>query len=104
MKHYDIIAEIYYHKNGRQTPVLSGYRPQINFLNYDMQTSGTQIFINKNIVYPSSSVKTFISLLSKSYFKNKLNINDVFLVKEGNKIVGNGRILKIINKDLICKC
>jgi hypothetical protein len=49
----DFIAELKYlttEEGGRKTPVHSGYRPQVKFCFTEMQTSGQQTFIDKEIV------------------------------------------------------
>lgn len=51
----DFIAILYYkatNEGGRKTPVQYGYRPQVKFDFDEMQTSGQQTFIDKDIVYP----------------------------------------------------
>jgi translation elongation factor EF-Tu-like GTPase len=102
MKETDFIAELIYlstDQGGRLTPALSGYRPQVKFDFSDMQTSGQQTFLNKDIVYPGEIISAEIALISPQFFRGKLYVGLDFEFREGARIIGNGRIIKIVNKD-----
>lgn len=99
-KPIDFIAELKYltsEEGGRKTPASSGYRPQIKFPFSEMQTSGQQVFINKEEVYPGDSVKAQITIISDNYFAGKLYEGLNFEFLEGSRIIGTGVILEIIN-------
>ena len=99
----DFIAELRYltvERGGRNVPARSGYRPQLKFDFAEMQTSGNQTFLDKNIVYPGDSVTAEIKILSVDYFAHKLTENMKFDFREGSKIIGTGVIIKIINEKL----
>jgi len=102
-KQADFIAELKYFSSedgGRKTPAFSGYRPQIKFEFTEMQTSGEQTFLNKEIVYPGDTVKASIKILSIDYFSHKLSEGLTFEFREGSRIIGTGVIIEIINDRL----
>lgn len=65
-----------------------------------MQTSGQQVFINKDKVYPGESVRAEITIVSDAYFKYQLSEGMDFEFREGPNIIGHGTILKIVNTEL----
>jgi translation elongation factor EF-Tu-like GTPase len=100
----DFIAELHYlttEQGGRKTPAWSGYRPQVKFGFSEMQTSGQQKFIDKEIVYPGDFVKAEISIISVDFFKNKLKIGLDFEFREASRVIGTGKIIEILNIDLL---
>jgi translation elongation factor EF-Tu-like GTPase len=100
----DFIAEIRYltsEEGGRNMPTRSGYRPQLKFDFAEMQTSGNQTFLDKDVVYPGETVMAEIKILSVDYFAYKLTENMKFDFREGSKIIGTGVIKKIINEKLL---
>lgn len=101
---HDFIAILKYKtpsEGGRHTPAIFGYRPGIKFGFTHMQTSGQQIFIDKKTVYPGENVKAFIKIVASEYFKHTLKEGMEFDFREGSTIIGTGKILTILNKDLI---
>ena len=99
----DFIAELKYltdEQGGRSTPVRSGYRPQVKFDFEEMQTSGQQTFIDKEIVHPGDNVKAKIKILSPDYFANTLIEGMDFEFREGARIIGTGKIEYIVNDKL----
>ncbi|WPU95102.1 hypothetical protein SNE25_06135 [Mucilaginibacter sabulilitoris] len=103
MKEIDFIAELTYlsaEDGGRSTPAFSGYRPQVKFAFSNMQTSGQQTFLNKDIVYPGEMILAKIALASPQFFEKKLYVGLDFEFREGARIIGNGRITEILNRDL----
>lgn len=97
----DFIAELEYKsEGGRTTPAMSGYRPQIKFEFDEMQTSGQQQFINRKLVFPGDKVIAEINIISVDHFANKLEEGMEFEFREGSRIIGNGKILTIVNSKL----
>jgi hypothetical protein len=99
----DFVAELKYRtteQGGRKTPAHSGYRPQVKFDFAEMQTSGQQIFLDKEIVSPGDTVNAKIRILSVDYFANKLTEGMQFEFREGDKVIGTGLIKQIINERL----
>ena len=99
----DFIAVLTYKtalQGGRKTPTYSGYRSQVKFDFEEMQTSGQQTFIDKEIVYPGETVEARIKIISVDYFTNCLTEGIDFEFREGDKIIGTGKIKKILNDNL----
>jgi len=102
-KAVDFIAILKYktrEEGGRETPAFTGYRPQVKFDFSEKQTSGEQTFMDKKTVYPGDSVTAEIRLLSPDFFQNKLCVGMNFDFREGNRIIGNGKIVTILNQHL----
>lgn len=97
----DFVAALDYDKEGRSNPVYSGYRPHIEFDGIpEMLTSGHQVFLDKDQVNPGESVTAEITILAVDYMKGKLIRGQNFIFREGAHIIGNGKIIEIVNKDL----
>jgi hypothetical protein len=102
-KTVDFIAELKYHSEemgGRKTPVISGYRPQIKFKFTEMQTSGQQTFIGRNVVNSGENIKAKIKISSPVFFTKKLDEGMKFEFCEGETIIGTGTIEYIVNEKL----
>lgn len=100
---FDFIAYLRYRttdEGGRMTPAKSGYRPQVRFDFEKITSSGRQVFINKEWVFPGDAVEAEITLLSPQFFENKLFEGLKFEFIEGSKIIGIGEIQKIKNETL----
>jgi len=87
-------------EGGRKTPANNGYRPQIKFGFTDKQTSGSQIFLDKEKVNPGETVTAEITVLTPQLFENKLEVGMNFHFLEGSTIIGFGSVLDILNKTL----
>ena len=99
----DFIATLTYkttEDGGRKTAAKSGYRPHIKFDFDDMQTSGQQTFIERELVFPGDVVNAEIILLAVEHFEKKLNIGMTFEFREGPTVIGIGKIIHIINDNL----
>ncbi len=99
----DFIATLTYkttEQGGRKTPAKSGYRPQVKFDFDEMQTSGQQTFINRELVFPGDTVEAEIKILSVEHFANKLTEKMKFEFREGATVIGKGIIKHIINGKL----
>lgn len=104
LKDSDFIAQLEYRtseEGGRKTPAFSNYRPQVQFhhLN-DFQTSGQQIFIDKEVVYPGESVEAEISLISYYGLIGNIDIGSTFNFLEGSRVIGTGTVTKFLNPHL----
>ncbi len=102
----DFIAELHYltiDQGGRKKPAFSGYRPQVKFEFSKIQTSGQQKFLNREVVNPGDTVTAEITILSVEFFKNKLSSGLAFDFREGSKIMGTGKILEVLNNELLAK-
>ena len=99
----DFIAKLTYRtteQGGRKTPAKSGYRPQVKFDFTEMQTSGQQTFIDKEIVFPGDIVDAKIKILSPDYFAGSLTEGMYFEFREGATVIGTGEIKYIVNDKL----
>jgi translation elongation factor EF-Tu-like GTPase len=99
----DFIAKLKFftsEQGGRRTAAKSGYRPQVKFDFTEMQTSGQQIFIDREIVNPGETVIAEITLLSPQLFLNQLWPGMEYEFREGPNIIGTGEIIEILNSDL----
>lgn len=98
----DFIASLHYDIDGRKTPAYSGYRPHIEFDGIpEMLTSGQQIFIDKEAVYPGDTVLAEITIIAYQYMKGKLSVGQTFIFCEGSVKIGNGQIIEILNRELV---
>lgn len=96
----DFIAILKYkttEEGGRKTAAYSGYRPDIKFPFDKKLTCGFQTFMNQKKVFPGESVKAEIKINSPEYFKGQLFEDLEFDFREGQNIVGTGKILEILN-------
>ena len=99
----DFIAQLQYltiEQGGRKTPAKSGYWPQVKFDFTEIQTSGQQIFIDKEIVYPGNKMDAKIKLLSPDYLAESLTEDMKFEFREGATIIGTGKTKYIVNDKL----
>ena len=100
----DFIALLTYYPtsiSGRKSHAASGYRPAIKFQFSEYLTSGRQLFIDKEFVNPGETVKAFIKIIATDIFKGSLTEGMEFDFREGDRIIGTGKILEILNKELI---
>jgi len=99
----DFIATLTYRtteQGGRKTPVFkTGYHPQIKFPFSEMQTSGQQTFIDKDIVFPGDTVTAEIQIIAVDHFANQLAEGMNFEFREGSTVIGVGTIGEIINEN-----
>ena len=103
MQSIDFIADLKYlttEEGGRQTPAFSGYRPQVKFDFDEMQTSGQQTFLDKDIVYPGDTVEAAIRIISVEHFEKTLTEGMIFEFREGSTTIGMGKIIDILNDRL----
>jgi len=100
---FDFIAYLKYRttdEGGRYSPAQSGYRPQVRFDFEKITSSGRQLFINKEWVFPGEDVEAQITLMSPQFFENKLFEGLKFEFIEEAKIIGIGEIIEIKNETL----
>jgi translation elongation factor EF-Tu-like GTPase len=66
----------------------------------EMQTSGQQTFIDRELVSPGEKVKAKIKILSPDYFAQTLTEGMEFEFREGATVIGTGKIEYIVNEKL----
>ena len=99
----DFTAQVTYlttEQGGRKGYAASGYRPHVEFDGRKEMTSGEQLFIDKEKVFPGETVTAEIRIISKEIFKNYLFVGQHFEVAEASHLVGHGEILEVMNSDL----
>ena len=103
----DFVATITYLKTeegGRKGYAASGYRPHVKFDGRKEMTSGEQLFVDKDKVFPGDTATAEIRILSPHFFENYLFVGQHFEIGEGSKVVGHGKVLEIINPKLRQAC
>jgi hypothetical protein len=99
----DFVAKVTYlttDEGGKLRHVISGYRPHIKFDGRKEFTSGEQLFIDKEKVYPGDTAIAEIRIAGNDFFKNYLFVGLHFEIAEASHLVGHGAIIEIINKSL----
>jgi hypothetical protein len=99
----DFIAKVTYlttEQGGRKGYAASGYRPHVKFDGRKELTSGEQLFVDREKVFPGDTVTAEIRILGKNLFKNYLFIGQHFEVAEASHLVGHGEIIEVTNPDL----
>lgn len=100
----DFIAELKFkttEEGGHHTSANSGYRPTLKFAFSKNITSGQQTYIGQNSVKPGETVRAEIIILSPVFFENKLEKGMQFEVRDGSQIVAIGKLIEILNIDLL---
>jgi translation elongation factor EF-Tu-like GTPase len=87
-------------EGGRETPAKSGYRLQVAFDFTETQTSGQQIFLDKEIVYPGDTITAEITVLTLDIIKGKIKVGMTYEFHEDAKVIGTGEVLEILDKYL----
>lgn len=99
----DFIARITYFtidQGGRRTPAVSGSRPQTRFEGRHETTPAEQVFAEKDHILPGESAEAAITIINKDRFFKSLYAGQTFEFFEGDRIVGTGTILKLLNREL----
>jgi translation elongation factor EF-Tu-like GTPase len=79
---------------GRKGPVSTGYRPQFYYGNEDWDAAHT--YIDRGVVHPGQSVKAWVDFFSPQYHRGRVYVGMPFLLREGDRVVGYGRVVKIL--------
>ncbi len=93
-------AEIYYlteQEGGRKTAVNNGYRGQFHYNGKDWDAP--QQFIDKETCNLGETVKVYLQTLSPDFHIGHFFVGQEFETREGSKIVGKGKITRIIRPD-----
>jgi hypothetical protein len=94
----DILAEIKFQKQGRIFH--SGYIPATKFDGSELLTSGKQKFVGKEKTQSGETLNAFITIISIDAFKGFLFPGQKIYFYEGDKLMGSGKILKVLNSYL----
>jgi translation elongation factor EF-Tu-like GTPase len=101
----DIEAEIYFlttEEGGRRTPVSSGYRPQVYYDGYDWDAIQNYVGVVEPVQL-GQTVTAHLSFLSPQYQVGKLYPGKEFLIREGSRVVGKGRVTKVVDLERSAK-
>lgn len=102
IKDFDCIATVTLlstAEGGRQTPALSGYRPN-HLVADEMLTSATHEYLDGDAIRPGASGQARITFIAPQAYPGCLWIGRVIRVQEGGKLIGYAKILDIRNKIL----
>ena len=83
-------------EGGRKTPTSSGYRSQLKFAFQAEPILAEQHFTDAELVFSGDSVTSEIILISNQDFSDKIYSGLDFDFYEGELLMGNGVITKII--------
>lgn len=100
----DFVAKLTYlttQEGGRNGYATSGYRPHVKFDGRKEMTSGEQLFVDKDKVFPGETVIAEIRILSPNLFEKYLFVGQYFEIAEGPHVVGHGKVLEVINSALL---
>ena len=93
----DIEAEITLtatEEGGRTSPARSGYRPQFYYDGHDWDA--VQTYEGVEWVDPGQTARAYLSFASPECQVGKLYPGKAFLLREGTRVVGRGRVIKIL--------
>ncbi len=94
----DIEVEIEFLRHeygGRKTSAFSGYRPQFFYNGNDWDA--VHEYIGTETVEPGDRVKAYLAFMSPQEHDGNIYPSMPFLVREGNRMIGFGTVLKVIN-------
>lgn len=77
--------------------IKTGYSPHHKFNNIDCLVSGQHKYQEDRIYYPGESIIATITFASWEYISNNIKVGDTFEVSEMNRVVGYGKVMKILN-------
>jgi len=86
---------------GRQGPVFSGYRPQFYYDGHDWDAQHE--YPDVKVVYPGQTVRAYLTMLSPESHVGKLGPGMAFLIREGNKTVGYGSVVRLLELEASAK-
>jgi translation elongation factor EF-Tu-like GTPase len=93
----DIEAELTFlptNANGRRGPAFSGYRPQFFYDGEDWDA--IQFYPDAEQANPGDTVKVQFAFLRPQYHVGKMVPGKMFLIREGQRVVGYGCVTKIL--------
>jgi translation elongation factor EF-Tu-like GTPase len=99
----DFIALVTYtppEKGGREAPVCSGYQPVLKFDGSGYESPGENVLTDREVLSLGDTAEVSITMMAFEVFSNSLFVGQQFEIYEPPRLVGNGIIKKILNKDL----
>ena len=83
-------------EGGRETPVRSGYRGQFHYKGEEEGWDAVQEYTGKEWVAPGETVSARLVFVSEKPHCKKLVENLPFQIQEGNRVVGLGVVIKVL--------
>ncbi|MBI3207021.1 MAG: elongation factor Tu [Myxococcales bacterium] len=80
---------------GRHQPVFTGYRPQFYYSGHDWDAPHEYPDVAQ--VNPGDTVRAFLAFLSPQEHVGHVKPGMAFLLREGQRVVGYGSVLRIID-------
>ena len=99
----DVEAEVSYlstSDGGRQRPVCSGYRPSHDFRLGGCLSDAQHEYPDREWVYPGQTVRVLLWFLLPKEQVGRLHSGFEFTVQEGARILGQGRVTRVLNSEL----
>jgi translation elongation factor EF-Tu-like GTPase len=93
----DVEAEVVFlptDAGGRQGPAFSGYRPQFYYDGHDWDAIQTYPDVER--VNPGDTVRVYLTFMSPEMHVGKICAGTMFLLREGHKTVGYGRVTRVL--------
>jgi len=85
---------------GRKTPVRSGFRPDHDFGLIGELHGAQHEYPEQGWVAPGTSATAFLWLIAPDLQKGRFYPGLKFTVQEGPRVVGNGEVVAVLNKEL----
>lgn len=82
-------------QGGRQGPTFSGYRPQFYYDGHDWDA--VHDYGDVDAVWPGQTITAYLPFLSPQCHVGRLHVGTTFLLREGRRVVGCGRVLRILH-------
>ena len=92
----DIEVTFFFYSGCRKTPPHDGYRPH-HLVLPDLLTSGVHHYYGKDYAPFNENVKGTITFIQPEAYPNTMFLGKVIPVQEGNRVVGNATVTKILN-------
>ena len=89
-------------EGGLQTPAFSGYRLQFYYDGQDWDAIQNYVGVVEPI-YPGQTVTAYLSFLSPQCHVGKLYPGKEFLIRAGQRVVGRGKVTKILDLEKSAK-
>jgi translation elongation factor EF-Tu-like GTPase len=94
----DVMANVHLlctHEGGRQSFILSGYRPHIRFGN-ELYADGAIIFSDDEKLFPGDTCNVKITFPKPELVKEYLKVGTTFDIHEGPQKIGEGEIVSLL--------
>lgn len=83
-------------KGGRSNPTFSGYRPSHAVLD-DYLTSGIHHYLDRDQLLPGETALGTITFITPEAYPHCLSAGQIICIREGGRVVGAAKILRVLN-------